>query len=248
MEMVYVPAGEFQMGAPDTDGEASDDERPQHTVHLDGFWIDRYEVTNAQYQECVTAGACPAPLICEFGTPTYGDGTKLDHPVVCVSWIEAVAYCQWAGARLPTEAEWEKAARGNHGQRYPWGDSLRATSLNLCDRNCEREHRVGETDDGYARTAPVGHYPEGASPYGAQDMAGNVWEWVADWYDADYYAVAIYENPSGTESGTARVSRGGSWDNDWHGVRATCRNWDPPRVRGDTIGFRCCLSSAPHSP
>ncbi|NTV38152.1 MAG: formylglycine-generating enzyme family protein, partial [Anaerolineales bacterium] len=199
MVMVYVQAGDFLMGNPL--GVGSDEEAPQHIVTLNGFWVDSTEVTNAQYRLFVDATGHPAPINCDWGDPTYGDAAYADHPVVCVNWDDANAYCEWAGARLPTEAEWEKAARGTDGQMYPWGTVFDGTLVNFCDARCdnERVNDCGDTrcysvpkdptvNDSYVHTAPVGSFLAGASPYGALDMAGNVWEWVADWYDADYYA------------------------------------------------------------
>ena len=144
-----------------------------------------------------------------------------DHPVVQVSWFDAEAYCAWAGGSLPTEAQWEKAARGTDGRTYPWGSVFDGTWLNYCDASCEG----GDTafDDGYRFTAPVGSYPAGASPYGALDMAGNVWEWTADWYDDGYYAVSPASNPTGPDSGQYRVLRGGSWNHDRSGMRTAFR-------------------------
>jgi formylglycine-generating enzyme required for sulfatase activity len=248
MPMVHIQAGTFTMGADLADDQASENEKPAHTVHLSSYWIDEHEVTNAQYQRCVAAGDCRPPMQCDWGTPTYGDPARSNHPVVCVSWADASAYCQWAGARLPTEAQWEKAARGTEGYRYPWGDAPTAGLLNLCDRNCALDSRLEDVDDGYARTAPAGYYPGGASPYGVLDMAGNVWEWGADWYDPGYYSAASAMDPVGPDSGAEKVSRGGSWDNTWVGVHATVRNWDNPESRMETVGFRCSMPAVPSSP
>jgi len=249
--MVYVPAGEFTMGSPDADidailAECSDckrewftNEQPQHTASLDAFWIDRTEVTNEQYRGCVEAATCPAPTTCDWGEPTYSDTSKADHPVVCVSWEDAEAYCEWVGKRLPTEAEWEKAARGTDGRKYPWGDAFDGSRLNFCDANCEFDWKDSSADDGYQRTAPVGSYPEGASPYGVVDMAGNVWEWCQDWYSGDYYDSSPQRNPRGPDSGESRVVRGGSWYYNVRYVRAAFRVRFDPASRYYDIGFRC---------
>jgi len=238
-EMVYVPAGEFLMGSEDED--AFDDEKPEHTVYLDAYWIYQTEVTNAQYRQCVDEGECDVPSnVDQFNNPDLDD-----HPVVYVSWFDADAYCQWAGGRLPTEAEWEKAARGTDGRKFPWGDTgVTGEKANYCDVNCEYEWLDESQDDGYKRTAPVGSYPDGASPYGALDMAGNVWEWVGDWYDEDYYSQSPSINPQGPDSGEYRVLRGGSWSGNGRGLRASARGWYYPEV-GDGFGFRCFRSPEP---
>ncbi|MBN1934899.1 MAG: SUMF1/EgtB/PvdO family nonheme iron enzyme, partial [Anaerolineae bacterium] len=243
MVMVYVPAGQFLMGSANGDGDAYSDEKPQHTVTLDAFWIDRTEVTNAQYQQCVAAGACAASAYA--GDGTYNGPQK---PVVGVSWHDADAYCRWAGARLPTEAEWEKAARGTDGRKYPWGNEwdVRTTRrCNFSDKNDPTGPSDTVADDGYARAAPVGSYPNGGSPYGALDMAGNVWEWVADWYDGGYYANSPENNPKGPNSGSHKVLRGGSWYNDPQYVRAAYRYLTGPTYRYYSFGFRCGSAVSP---
>jgi TolB protein len=236
MTMVYVPGGEFRMGA------VRKLDALVHTVTLDSFWIDRTEVTNTYYSRCVAAGACSAPTTCSWGEPTYEDPAKADHPVICVSWQAARTYCQWAGGRLPTEAEWEYAARGPDSTTYPWGDQFDGTRLNSCDVNCPHEDlRSTDYDDGYGQTAPVASYPGGASWCGALDLAGNAWEWVADWHDA--YPLTRQTNPTGPETGTERPIRGGSWfDSNEHGfLRADNRHPYDPRAYDHLVGFRCVV-------
>ena len=235
------------MGSTDADTEASSDERPQHSVYLDAFWIDRTEVTNAMFARFVakTGHKTEAEKRGEswaFNVTTKqwkltkgtdwqhprGPGSDIkgleQHPVVHMSWDDAVAYCRWAGRRLPTEAEWEKAARGTDGRKYPWGSAgVAGNLLNFADRNLDVNHADKSVDDGYQFTAPVGTYLKGASPYGALDMAGNVWEWVADWHDEKYYANLPARNPQGPDSGLLRVLRGGSWFDDRWNVRAAVR-------------------------
>jgi serine/threonine-protein kinase len=240
------------------------DQRPGHTVHVDEFWIDRTEVTVAMFRRFVDDTRYTTTAEAEgWGTswhpgtqdqewpqtegvtwrhPGHTEAAIDDHPVVQVSWFDAVAYCTWAGASLPTEAEWEKAARGIDGRQFPWGNAFDGTRLNYCDARCS----VGRWndpsyDDGYAYTAPVGSYPTGASPYGAMDMVGNVWEWVADWYDDDYYRVSATRNPTGPESGNRRAMRGGAWYDGEGEAWTTCtiRHQNPPEDRYEDVGFRC---------
>jgi len=241
--MVYVPAGEFLMGS-EGDPDADDDEQPQHTVYLDAFWIDRTEVTNAQYRRCVESGTCRAPTTCNWGEPTYSDPSKRDHPVVCVSWQGAEDYCAWAGKSLPTEAQWEKAARGTDGRIHPWGNEFDCHRANLDDETEIDDYVVpgGEGCDGFPSTAPVGSFPDGASPYGALDMAGNVWEWVADWYDGSYYGRSPKRNPTGPDSGEFRALRGGSWTYTRFGARCATRRGGYPVSRNELHGFRCCVA------
>jgi formylglycine-generating enzyme required for sulfatase activity len=233
--MVSVAAGEFTMGS----DEGDPGEKPVHTVYLDGFYIDETEVTNAQYRKCVEAGACDAPL----NTTYYDNADYAQHPVVYVSWNDANAYCRSVGKRLPTEAEWEKAARGTDRLIYPWGNTFDGTKLNFADKNTNLDWSDSNWDDGYADTAPVGSYPDGASPYGALDMAGNVWEWVADWYDLGYYDQSPERNPPGPDSGEHRVLRGGSWSNQAYRVRSAARGTGDPFYRSDNVGFRCASGS-----
>ena len=225
MEQVYVPAGAFAMGASQDDKTADADEIPQHKVYLDSFWLDRTEITNAMYTRCVTAKGCTPPVHSDrYGKPEYAN-----HPVPGVAWTQAQSYCMWAGRRLPTEAEWEKAARGTDGRMYPWGNF--PPDKNLLNFN----QQVNDT-------TAVGSYLEGASPYGALDMAGNVWEWVADWYDPEYYTHSPASNPTGGIEGNLRVLRGGNRDSNVKNVRVTERFWAFPG-RNDTDGFRCAQSN-----
>jgi formylglycine-generating enzyme required for sulfatase activity len=222
VEMVPVPAGEFVMGSDDGDAEA--DERPMTRVVVGAFWIDRVEVTNDRYRRCVEVGPCAVPT-----GSGVDDPARSEHPVVVVSWRQAVAYCRWAGKRLPTEAEWEKAARGVDGRRYPWGDRFDA----------------GRANAGYtAGTTEVGHSPAGASPYGALDMAGNVWEWTSSLYRP--YPYDAGDGREDLEARGARVNRGGSWYYGARYGRTTYRATADHMYRriGD-LGFRCAASSAP---
>jgi formylglycine-generating enzyme required for sulfatase activity len=220
MTLVYVPAGEFTMGSE----IGSEDEQPSHTVYLDAFWIDQTEATNAMYAACIAAEGC-SPLA---GSPADLSANP-DLPVQGAAWPEAVAYCAWAGRRLPTEAEWEKTARGTDNRLFPWGDETPTEEL----ANFDQIH------DGIVA---VGSFPAGASPYGALDMAGNVYEWVADWYGEDYYASSPANNPTGPESGIQRVLRGGAWNNLADNLRSANRFWAFPG-RNDLDGFRCALDA-----
>lgn len=220
MILVFVRAGEFMMGSE----VGSEDEQPIHTVHLDSFWIDQTEVTNAMYAACIDAEGC---------APLAGSAADLsDDPGFSVqgaAWQEAAAYCAWAGRRLPTEAEWEKAARGTDGRLFPWGNESPTGEL----ANFDQLH------DGLVS---VGSFPAGASPYGALDMAGNVYEWVSDWYAEDYYASSPANNPTGPDSGIQRVLRGGAWNSRADNLRSANRFWAFPG-RNDFDGFRCALDT-----
>jgi formylglycine-generating enzyme required for sulfatase activity len=242
-EMVYVPAGEFTMGSSDDDPDADDDEKPQHKVYLDAFWIYKTEVTNAQYRQCVEAGACTPPHVTEY----YDDPAYADHPVVWVDWYQVEAYSEWAWGRLPTEAEWEKAARGTDGRIYPWENDFDGNRLNFCDSNCSYEDTKDDSyDDGYTYTAPVGSYPAGASPYGALDMAGNVWEWTSTLYEE--YPYRADDGREDVEADGARVLRGGSfYDDEWL-VRCAFRYRDFPRDWDYRLGFRVVVSPSTSEP
>jgi len=242
MAMVYVPQGEFLMGMPEE--EHFEDAAPPHNVYLDAYWIDQTEVTNGQYQQCVAAGACRSPWSTSaqdveeyYGNPQYDD-----YPVVYVDWDRAQAYCEWTGRRLPTEAEWEKAARGTDGRDYPWGNYFSGTHLNFCDVNCNRNHADNSSDDGYALIAPSGNYPSGASPYGALDMAGNVGEWVVDWYAEDYYSISPYENPLGPASGEYHAIRSAAYESASRNMRVASRGSGYNFV-AENRGFRCAVTN-----
>ncbi len=228
MELVLVPEGEFWMGSPDADAAAGKEEKPLHAVYLRAYWIDRVEVTNAMYARCVAAGACGRPeKVQSSSRPSYYDNPAFaDYPVVYVSWNDANDYCRWANRRLPSEAEWEKAARGTDGRAYPWGEA--APTARLANFN----RQVGDT-------SRVGSYPAGSSPFGVLDMAGNVAEWVQDWYRENYYTLSPSINPLGPTEGEFRVLRGGSWYNLAPAMRAAFRLWNYPDLRSDTVGFRC---------
>ncbi len=252
MEMVYVPGGTFEMGSTDAEIDAAfeqceqdrggseycahdyyESETPRHSVTLDAFWIDRTEVTNAQYARCVADGTCSPPSKSGSWTrDSYYDVSQFDdYPVIYVSWDDADTYCQWAGGRLPTEAEWEYAARGPDGHIYPWGNETPD------DTWMNYNVRGGDT-------TKVGSYPDGASWVGAMDMAGNVCEWVYDWYASDYYRVSPVENPTGPDTGDyRRVLRGGMWGDDRTNLRSAARSGSDPSYRYDNLGFRCVVAS-----
>ena len=244
MTQAYVPAGTLRMGGLDVYADDRD-ELPAHTVSLGAFWIDKLEVTNAMYMLCVQAGECSAPGDWASGEhDSYFNNEEFkDYPVVNVTWKQATVYCSWAGRRLPTEAEWERAARGDDLRNYPWGDEPPSETYANFNRLVNETSRVGS-------------YAAGASPFGALDMAGNVWEWVADLYEIEYYYYSPDTNPTGPETnGTSlRVIRGGSYQDGWTNLRVSKRGaalgpnpkapYDNPNRNGEIsskIGFRCGL-------
>lgn len=285
---VFVPAGEFLMGMDSGKADAA----PAHTVYLDSFWIDKFEVTNIKYRRCVDAGGCTAPNTKALpasqngvssmdsraqDTPTLimargWDNTYYsNYPVINVTWEQADAYCRWTGGRLPTEAEWEKAARGTDGRVFPWGTEEpytvyrsiedgsiipESTPVVIVPVQTQRKHRaVINSIEAYVAylqlnflsrfEAPqeVGSYPDGISPYGALDMAGNVWEYVSDWYDKTFYANSPLKNPTGPETGTLHIVRGGSWWSD----NSTIHTYDRVNTTANgvgifTVGFRCAFN------
>jgi formylglycine-generating enzyme required for sulfatase activity len=243
--MLYMDGGIFRMG--NDDGE--NNERPSQLIRLDSYFIDETEVTNSQYAQCVAAGACQPPRSSQatyhdayYGAPAYDD-----YPVIQVSWYDARTFCEWRDARLPSEAEWEKAAGYDPAQslklRYPWGDAFDGTKLNFCDSRCPLDKRDTAVNDGHQDTAPVGSYADGRSPIGAYDMAGNVMEWVDDWYDARAYADMTDTNPRGPLEGEFKTLRGGSWLSDADEVTVTMRGSFDPTVARANLGFRCALSA-----
>ena len=260
MTQLFVPSGEFLMGADADDLLAQPEERPQHLVSLPAFWIDQLEISHAQYarflnesgvsidncagEQCLMSKNERPDGHIFFTNGAYTSETGFaNHPVTHVSWYGAQAYCEWAGRRLPTEAEWEMAARGADGRIYPWGNMFSADALNYCDQSCDSPYSDVTGNDGYAQTAPAGSYVAGASPFGALDMAGNVWEWVADWYSEDYYASSPTTNPTGPADGgtdDSKVLRGGAYgyvrEGNW---RTTDRGRVPPTFTAPDIGFRC---------
>ncbi len=249
VELVYIPEGEFIMGSNSDEPYWWGAESPKHRVFLDAFWIYRAEVTNALYRTCVEAKACPSPTNNSSRTITdYFLNTKYDnYPVIYVTYEGALSYCVWAGAYLPTEAQWEKAARGTDGRLFPWGDdAVQAYHANFCDSNCPNPSSVEvmwDLNDGYRDTAPVGSYPRGSSPFGAWDMAGNVTEWVSDWYATSYYSVSPYENPIGPLNGTKHPIRGGSWWTGAGALRPAARASKSLDYSMDMVGFRCAIDS-----
>lgn len=240
-DMVRITAGSFTMG---TDDRRTKDEGPAREVYLSTYYLARCEVTNAQFKTFVEATGYLTTAE-QDGAPEKQDGidwrhpkgsgsdisTCMDHPVVYVSWYDAQAYCAWKGKRLPTEAEWEKSARGTDGRIWPWGNVYDSGRANAWGR-----------EDGYEKTAPAGVFPQGTSPSGALDMAGNVWEWCADWYDQDYYTRGPDKDPQGPEKGQLKILRGGSWINPGPVLRTTNRFEVLPADRGPYVGLRCAQS------
>jgi formylglycine-generating enzyme required for sulfatase activity len=238
--MVLIPAGEFLMGTSVSQRDGGRDEYPQRRVVLAPFYLDVYEVTNRRYVEFVTATGYRAPEHPRDKKLTLWRGTTVpdafkDHPVVNVDWADAAAYCKWAGKRLPTEAEWERAARGTTGRRFPWGETEPTRAM----ANYLNQWRNG------AALEPVGSHPQGATPEGVHDLEGNVWEWVADWYDPHYYEKGPVRNPQGPPVGSRKVIRGSGWESEAPLLRAAHRVNSDPNNRNHSLGFRCATDAAP---
>jgi formylglycine-generating enzyme required for sulfatase activity len=232
--MRLVPAGIFIMGSDNAAGPA--DQKPLHMVNLDTYYIDKYEVTNANYKACVDAGICRLPA--QFDSQThasyFGNSQFDNYPVIYVDWNMSKAYCEWRGTRLPTEAEWEKAARGTDGRTYPWGNT---------ENNCEKANHMGCVGD----TSRVGSYEAGKSPYGVYDMVGNIWEWMADFYDASYYGLLPQNvlDPLGPNNGETHAMRGTSWHPYDYEVKVTRRGNRFPTELSNIFGFRCASDVVP---
>ncbi|MBA3752918.1 MAG: SUMF1/EgtB/PvdO family nonheme iron enzyme [Nitrospira sp.] len=260
--MVLVPAGEFTMGTAADSGSLGD-EHPLRLVYVSAFWIDRYEVTNVAYQQFVQATGYQAPANAAAASTLWEHNAPLpgieQHPVVNVSWLDAVAFCRWAGKRLPTEAEWEKGARGTDGRTYPWGKEWDFEKGNSASYWAKRTIQFTDSTEweafwvkglgaaiskerglkGEILTLPVGSFPAGASPYGALDMAGNAAEWVQDWYNPNYYRTAPASDPPGPERGAIKAMRGGSWLKPAISLRTTDRDWGTMDSHPSGTGFRC---------
>ncbi len=258
-DMARIPPGNFYMGSSFQETTKSynlckkfdkgcklwwfRDERPRHSVYLKEYWIDRYETTNANYLEFVlaTGGRSALDDSCKTKGCKSGnlwDGISFPHvikdqPVIQVSWHDAVAYCRWRGKRLPTEAEWEKAARGPSGKLYPWGSEPVSKNRAVYKKKWQGINTLGS----------VGSRPKGASIYGVHDMVGNAWEWVSDWYQLDYYRSSPLRNPQGPPDGKYKIVRGGSWINNPDTLHGAFRRWSLPEVRFNDTGFRCAKDS-----
>jgi eukaryotic-like serine/threonine-protein kinase len=231
--LIKIPAGEFLMGSAEGEAVSFQNEKPQHRVYLDEYWIEATKVTNGMYAACFEAGGCtePGTYITRMWKSFKENPNNLrNHPVTDITWQQARNYCQWLGRDLPTEAQWEKAARGTDKRIYPWGDSIDCSLANYSACNLKD-------------TTPIDSYPDGASPFGVLDMSGNVWEWTLDWYDPDYYAVSPAANPTGPLTGTLRALRGGSWLNGASYVRTAYRFSAPAEYGNVYFGFRCASST-----
>jgi formylglycine-generating enzyme required for sulfatase activity len=237
-DMVFIPQGAFEMGSRrslreldpvsifQADRHMLGPEDPAHEVILDAFYIDIYETSNANYKSYMEKTGIKK-------YPRYWDDSsfnKPDQPVVGVTWKEALNFCHWKNKRLPTEAEWEKAARGKRPVSYPWGDD-------------PPDKELLNFDNHVRQTTPVGTYPKGKSDYGVFDLSGNVSEWVQDWHFPEYYLFSPKENPPGPEKGVYKVIRGGNWKNNAEDVNLTYRNATVPKARSNTVGFRCAADA-----
>jgi formylglycine-generating enzyme required for sulfatase activity len=226
MNQIYIPSGSFLMGSKDDYNEAEIQEKPQHTVYLDGFWMDQTDVTQGMYKRCIASGTCPDVVHDLEQNPNFANPEFDNHPVIYVTWEVAKTYCERVGRRLPTEAEWEKAARGTDGRLYPWGDTPPNGNQALFGMALNQ-------------TRAVGSYPAGASPYGVLDMIGNVRQWVSDNYDIYYFGGSPDRNPQGPDSGESKVLKGASYKDAVHYTHAAMRFHHVPGSAGENRGFRC---------
>jgi len=222
LEMILIPAGKLRMG---TNSPGRVDENPEHQVSIRAFYIDTYEVTNLQYKEFIEATGHRAPA--HWRNRTFPEARRSNHPVVNVSWDDACIYAEWVGKRLPTEAEWERAALGDGRDEYPWGKSTLTEASNY--------------DNVDGKTTEVDKFPRGKSTFGVWDMCGNVGEWVADWYDSKFYEISPEDDPTGGETGFQRVFRGGAYHENRMGIRGKSRHFAMPQAISDYIGFRCAM-------
>jgi formylglycine-generating enzyme len=223
-EMIFIPPGKFDMGS---NIAGKEDENPEHKVTLKGYYIDKFEVTNMQFKDFIDVTDRRPPI--HWRSRTFPDPRKGNHPVVNITWTDAEAYAEWIGKRLPTEAEWERAARGDHGNEYPWGKS------------CSPDFTNFATPDG--STSPVDKYVRGVSEHKVWDMCGNVGEWVQDWYDAKYYTRTPDANPMGPENGHQRIYRGGGYHCLRMDIRCAARHFTLPTSSQMYIGFRCAMDA-----
>jgi len=252
MLLVYIPEGDFTMGDSANTAQAEclktdrdcpydwfTDEAPAHKVYLSPFWIDKSEVTNAMYALCVKAGACllPDSSSSRSRSSYFGNFQFANYPVIYVTWYDANTYCSWSGQHLPSEAEWEKVARGTDERIYPWGNSAPDCSI--------ANYYPINHDPCMGDTTAVDSYPANVSPYGVLNMAGNVWEWTADWYSDTFYSSSPQSNPNGPATGTKRIMRGGAWSFYENVLRSTNRHGDVPDHSDDSLGFRCATSQQP---
>jgi formylglycine-generating enzyme required for sulfatase activity len=228
IDWIYIKSGEFIMGSSEQDLEHADDELPQHRVFLNAYWISKTEITNGMYKKCVDAGVCKYS-VSHITNPHFLDPVYVNHPVVYINWKGAQTFCNWIGGRLPTEAEWEKAARGPDGEQYPWNSKVDGLIFTNSD------NLVGDT-------TPVNAFPASVSYYGVLDMNGNVREWVYDWYDPNYYQYSPYNNPQGPEKTGLKVLKGASYLDPLRYTRAANRLAHKSNSPGAVRGFRCAIS------
>jgi len=245
--MLFVAAGKFMMGANRNVEDAQEREKPLHVVELDAYFMDRHEVTVAAFRRCFEAGACRVPeMRGKLKYFNWGYPERETHPINGVDWSQADAYCRWSGKRLCTEAEWEKGARGRDARNFPWGNESPSAHLVVMDDGLDPEDS-GRPWPVLSYTQTVCSHPAGNSPYGLCDMAGNVWEWVADWYDEDYYKSSPTQNPMGPSNGQFKVIRSGRFSHIGYYLRVSSRGHLSPKSRFPYLGFRCCMDAVPEA-